>query len=40
MRVVGKAEHGDKDLGGTSGVCVPILDRHRLCSFIDFRTKG
>ena len=35
MRVVGKAEHGDKDLGRTTGSRVPILDRHRLSGIVD-----
>ena len=35
MRVVGKAQHGDKDLGRASGSRVPILDRHRLSGIID-----
>jgi hypothetical protein len=33
--VVGKPQHGDKDLGGARGACVPIFDRHRLRGIVD-----
>lgn len=35
MRVVGKAEHRDKDLRRAAGSGVPILDRHRLAGVLD-----